>query len=82
MRGASGGTPSNNNDARPPVRRQPNPVDQRPFQSRVELERERSLELQYRSLAIPEVVAALRHMSAPRGAEPARERLASEAPGS
>jgi hypothetical protein len=35
-------------------------IDRRPFQSRAELERQENLAQQYRSVAIPEVVAALR----------------------
>jgi hypothetical protein len=34
-------------------------IDRRPFRSKEEREREESLESQYRSVAIPEVVAAL-----------------------
>jgi hypothetical protein len=36
------------------------PVDQRPFKSRSDLEREQALEAHYGRLAIPEVVAATR----------------------
>jgi len=46
------------------VKRSSNPVDQRPFQSRSDLQREQPLETHYRSLAIPEVVAALRQLAA------------------
>ena len=35
------------------------PIDRRPFRSKAEREREEALEAQYRSVAIPEVVAAL-----------------------
>jgi hypothetical protein len=35
-------------------------IDRRPFQSKAELERQENLAQQYRSVAIPEVVAALR----------------------
>jgi hypothetical protein len=35
-------------------------IDRRPFQSRADRERQEMLEAQYRSVAIPEVVAALR----------------------
>lgn len=35
-------------------------IDRRPFQSKAELERQQNLAQQYRSVAIPEVVAALR----------------------
>jgi hypothetical protein len=35
-------------------------IDRRPFQSKAELERQQDLTQQYRSVAIPEVVAALR----------------------
>jgi hypothetical protein len=35
-------------------------IDRRPFQSKAELERQEKLAEQYRSVAIPEVVAALR----------------------
>jgi hypothetical protein len=47
------------------LQRSANPVDLRPFLSRIERERRQPLEMQYRSLAIPEVVAALSHL-APR----------------
>jgi len=36
------------------------PIDQRPFKSRSDLEREQALEARYGRLAIPEVVAATR----------------------
>jgi hypothetical protein len=35
-------------------------IDRRPFQSKADLERQENLAQQYRSVAIPEVVAALR----------------------
>lgn len=35
-------------------------IDRRPFQSKAELERQENLAQQYRKVAIPEVVAALR----------------------
>ena len=35
-------------------------IDRRPFQSKAELERQQNLAGQYRNVAIPEVVAALR----------------------
>lgn len=35
-------------------------IDRRPFQSKAELERQEMLAQHYRSVAIPEVVAALR----------------------
>ena len=40
-----------------------NPIDLRPFQSRLERDREQALEAQYRRLAIPEVVAAVRQVA-------------------
>ena len=39
-------------------------IDLRPFRSKAELERELALEAQYRGLANPDVVAALRQMKA------------------
>ncbi|MCB1501484.1 MAG: hypothetical protein KDK07_17150 [Bauldia sp.] len=36
-------------------------IDRRPFTSKAELERQEDLARQYRSVAIPEVVAALRN---------------------
>jgi hypothetical protein len=39
---------------------QKNQIDRRPFRSRAERERDDMLAAQYRSVAIPEVVAALR----------------------
>ncbi len=38
-------------------------IDRRPFQSKAELERQQNLAEQYRNVAIPEVVAALRPAS-------------------
>ena len=38
------------------------PIDQRPFQPKAELEKQTALELQYRQVAIDEVVAALHHI--------------------
>ncbi len=35
------------------------PIDRRPFRSKADREREEALESHYRSVAIPEVVAAL-----------------------
>jgi hypothetical protein len=43
------------------------PVDQRPFKSRADLEREQALEAHYGRLAIPEVVAATRRDGLSRG---------------
>jgi hypothetical protein len=47
-----------------------NPIDLRPFRSRVELEREQALEAQYRRLAIPEVVAAIRQVAGNQTSRP------------
>lgn len=47
-------------DTRPVMTAQKKSIDRRPFQSKAELERQENLTQQYRSVAIPEVVAALR----------------------
>ncbi|MBN9021495.1 MAG: hypothetical protein J0H08_05260 [Rhizobiales bacterium] len=39
-------------------------IDRRPFQSKADIERQQNLADQYRSVAIPEVVAALRRTPA------------------
>lgn len=41
------------------------PLDQRPFRSRAEHDRQDSLESKYRNVAIPGLVAALRQLAPP-----------------
>lgn len=48
-----------------PVTAKQSPLDQRPFRSRAEHDRQDSLESKYRNVAIPGLVAALRQLAPP-----------------
>lgn len=58
------GAGSEHREERNVVIRHQSPVDKRPFQARAVLERQESLEAQYGSIGIDEVVAALRQIKA------------------
>ena len=57
-----------------PVTKHQSPIDKRPFQARQTLDRQVSLEDQYRRIAIDELAAALEQMRGPAATESGRPR--------